>query len=93
MSKLYSLVPKTELAADVVSRPKAIHLAEDDMGIIAGDRVNLGDLPNTDPVDRCDVKPAMKPGVAIGCATGLVGTAVPGGCAVGGAAMAAIWYW
>jgi hypothetical protein len=65
---------------------------EEDIGIIAHDQALLEGLPKADIADKSEVKPALKQGVAVGGATGLVAglaaAAVPGGFAVGGAALA-----
>lgn len=92
MSKLYFLVPDADLAGKIVAELKAREVPEEDVGVIANDRVKMEKLPEAKLVDSSDVKPAVKQGAAVGGAAGLVaGVAsaiVPGGFAVGGAALA-----
>lgn len=91
MSKLYFLIPNTDLAEEVVRDLRARGLSEDDISVVGNEALLCDALPGPDVTETSDIKPALKQGAAIGGATGLVAglaaTIVPGGFAVGGAAL------
>lgn len=91
MSKLYFLIPDAQRAEQVVRDLQDAGLQDDDIGILANDAALVDALPDADVTDSSDIKPALKQGAAVGGATGLLGglamTVVPGGFAVGGAAL------
>lgn len=94
MSKLYFLVPEADMSARIVAALKANGVSENDIGIVANDRLTLDELPEPDLIDRSDVKSALRQGATVGgvtgLAAGLAAAAVPGGFVVGGAALAGL---
>jgi len=93
MSHLYFLVPDLELTRKVVDELRQLGMTEEDIGVIARADVDLEDLPEADMAETSDLKPALKRGIAVGGAggllAGLIVTIVPGGFALGGLALAA----
>ena len=91
MSKLYFLVPDTNLADRILSELKAKNAPEADIGVIASDHSRVEQVPETDLVDRSDFKPTIVQGTAIGVTSGLFAglttTAVPGGAVLAGRAL------
>ena len=91
MSKLYFLVPDTSCAERIVKDLKRAGTGEEDIGVLGKDVALADALPDADVEQTTDLKPAMQQGAAIGGATGLLAgltaTLVPGGFAVGGAAL------
>lgn len=94
MSKLYFLVPELPLAEAIVHELKGLGLTDEDIGIIGKQSTLPDTLPEADISETSDVKPALKQGAAIGGAAGLLAglaaAVVPGGFAVGGAALLAM---
>ncbi len=92
MSKLYFLVPDEERARKIVTELERIGVAEEDIGVVGSDNVDLEALPDADISESSDVRPAIVQGAAVGGATGLLAglaaAVVPGGFVVGGAALA-----
>lgn len=91
MSKLYFVVPSASLAEQIVSDLKQHGAVDEDIGVLGSSEALVEDLPDADVTETSDIKPALKQGAAIGGATGLLAglaaTVVPGGFAVGGAAL------
>ena len=91
MSKLYFLAPNVGVAKQIVDELHAAGVGDDDIAVLAHSEAVDDALPSADVTETSDVKPAMKQGAAVGGATGLIAgltaTVVPGGFAVGGAAL------
>lgn len=91
MSKLYFLAPSAKVAKQIVAELRNDGVTEDDIGVLAHSEAVERALPDAGVDDTSDVKPALKQGAAVGGATGLLAgltaAIVPGGFAVGGAAL------
>ncbi|MCB1800167.1 MAG: DUF1269 domain-containing protein [Gammaproteobacteria bacterium] len=91
MSKLYFLIPNTTLAEEIVRDLRARGLVDEDISVVGNAAALRESLPEPDVSETSDIKPALKQGAAIGGATGLLAglaaTVIPGGFAVGGAAL------
>ena len=91
MSKLYFVVPDAVLAEQIVNDLIQHGADEDDLGVLGNKDSLTENLRDADVSQTSDVRPALKQGAAIGGATGLLAgltaTIVPGGFAVGGAAL------
>ncbi|MGB0722791.1 MAG: DUF1269 domain-containing protein [Gammaproteobacteria bacterium] len=94
MSKLYFLAPDVKTAEDIVGALREIGLGDDDLGVIARSESMVEELPEPGIQEISDVKPAMKNGIAVGAASGvlagLAAIVIPGGMAVGGPAIFAM---
>ncbi|MGB1110430.1 MAG: DUF1269 domain-containing protein [Gammaproteobacteria bacterium] len=90
MSKLYFLVPDSSTAENIVGDLKSAGIDEADIGVVAKSDAMTDALPEAGIEKTSDVKPALKDGMAVGAATGvlagLAATVVSGGLAIGGTA-------
>ena len=91
MSKLYFLIPDPACAEQIVGDLQREGVNDEDIGVLAKDAALVESLPEAGVTETSDIKPALKQGAAVGGATGLLAglaaTVVPGGFAVGGAAL------
>ena len=91
MSKLYFLIPDAARAEHIVMDLRREGVQDEDIGVLGSEATFADSLPDPDITQTSDVEPAIRQGVAVGGATGLLAglaaTIVPGGFAVGGAAL------
>jgi len=91
MSRLYFLVPETSLAEQIVSELKRHGALVEDIGVLGNSDALSDNLPDASLTESSDVETSLKQGAAVGGATGLLAgltaATVPGGFAVGGAAL------
>jgi hypothetical protein len=93
MQRIYFLVPQTAVAREIVEELVDNGVARKHIHVVAREDVPLDDLPEASLVEESDLLPAVERGLPLGAATGLfaglVTVAVPGGLALGGAALLA----
>ena len=93
MQRIYFLVPDKDLTHQIVSEVEIAGIKEQHIHVIAGEGVQLEDLPEATLMQKSDFLPALERGVPLGAATGLlaglVAMAIPGGLTIGGGAILA----
>jgi hypothetical protein len=91
MSKLYFLVPESSLAEQIACDLKRHGALENDIGVLGSSDSLMRRLPEPDPTEGPDPEHAVEHGAGIGASTGLLAglpaASVPGGFAMGGAAI------
>jgi hypothetical protein len=93
MYRIYFLVPDRDITAKIVKAIEGAGIEEKHIHVIAGENVQLEDIPEASLLQKSDFLPAIERGVPLGAATGLlaglVAMAVPGGLTIGGGAILA----
>lgn len=90
-SKLYFIVPNVSLAEQIVGDLKQWGALDDDIGVIGRSDLLSEHLPDADVTRTSHIKPVLRQGAVVDGATGLLAglaaATVPGGFAIGGAAL------
>lgn len=91
MRRIYFLVPDMDTTRQIVNDLLLAHIDERRIHVLARRNTPLEDLPEATFLQKTDFIPAMRQGLAVGGATGLlaglVALATPGGLVIGGGAI------
>lgn len=91
MRRIYFLVPDLDTTRQIVNDLLLAHIDERRIHVLARRDTPLEDLPEATFLQKTDFIPAMRQGLAVGGATGLlaglVALATPGGLVIGGGAV------
>ncbi|MEE9423699.1 MAG: DUF1269 domain-containing protein [Methylococcales bacterium] len=74
MSRIYFLAPDVDITHKIVDELRANSVEEDNIHIIARRGTPLQDLPESSPLQKSDIIPAMERALAIGGTSGCVFT-------------------
>lgn len=72
MERLYFLIPSKETAHAIVSELRGNGVSEDEIHIVAHDKIELDNLPEGNLAHKSDLVPAVERGAVTGAAAGLL---------------------
>lgn len=72
MERLYFLIPNKEIAHTIVNELRGNGVSEDEIHVVAHDKIELDNLPEGNLAHKSDLVPAVERGAVTGAAAGLL---------------------